>query len=51
MNDVQTAALEGDAIFTDSDTYIAVVNERIEEIEKNLALLKRELTKQGLNDW
>jgi len=51
MTTVQMAALEGDANVTDSDKYISTVNERIGEIEKNIALLKRELTNQGLNDW
>jgi len=50
MNDVQIAAL--DSVSTeDHDKYIANVNERIGNIEKSLALLKRELTNQGLNDW
>lgn len=50
MNDVQIAAL--DSVSTENhDKYIANVNERIGNIEKRMALLKRELTNQGLNDW
>lgn len=50
MNDVQIAAL--DSVSTeDYGKYIANVNERIGKIEKKLALLKRELTNQDLNDW
>lgn len=50
MNDVQIAALESVST-EDYDKYIANVNERIGNIEKSLALLKRELTNQDLNDW
>lgn len=51
MNDVQIAALGDKDPQGNSDEYISDVNKRIEEIETSLSLLKRELTKQGLNDW
>jgi len=50
MNNVQIAAL--DSVSTEEhDKYIKNVNDRIGKMEKNIALLKRELTNQGLNDW
>ena len=51
VNEIQIASHGEVDPSGDPVEYVADVNVRIGEMEKGIALLKHELSRQGLNDW